>query len=83
METYFHKVKGAYSLQDRWRDELGIDVIERVMQSLRQASGMLVRRAREDERDYFAGVIRAIDTGIQLHADYAPYVSGFPNSSHQ
>ena len=34
---------------------------------------MAVRLARESERDYFAGVIRAIDTGIQIHADYAPY----------
>ncbi|KAF2965901.1 hypothetical protein GQX73_g7673 [Xylaria multiplex] len=72
-EGYFAKVKEACSLQDRWRDELGIDVVERVMHSLRTASGMVVRRAREEEKDYFAGVIRAIDTGIQIHADYAPF----------
>jgi hypothetical protein len=68
-------VKDAYSLQNRWKDELGIDIMERVMQSLREASGMVVRRARENEQEYFAGVIRAIDTGIQIHADYAPFVS--------
>ncbi|KAI0419641.1 hypothetical protein F5X98DRAFT_384407 [Xylaria grammica] len=72
-DEYFAKVKEAFSLHDRWRDELGIDVVERVMQSLKSASGMLVRRAREDERDYFAGVVRGIDTGIQIHADYAPF----------
>jgi hypothetical protein len=49
--------------------------MERIMQSLRKASGLVVRRAREGEADYFAGVIRAIDTGIQIHADYAPFVS--------
>ncbi|KAI0538362.1 hypothetical protein GGR58DRAFT_513067 [Xylaria digitata] len=72
-EGYFAKVKEACSLQDRWRDELGIDVVERVMHSLKTASGMIVRCAREEEKDYFAGVIRAIDTGIQIHADYAPF----------
>ncbi|KAK9418508.1 putative Prolyl 4-hydroxylase alpha subunit Fe(2+) 2OG dioxygenase domain-containing protein [Seiridium unicorne] len=72
-ETYFSKAEGAYSLQNRWKEELGIDVMERVAQSLREASGMVVRRARENEKDYFAGVIRAIDTGIQIHADYAPF----------
>ncbi|KAI9168049.1 Leucinostatins biosynthesis cluster protein S [Paramyrothecium foliicola] len=72
-EEYFAQVNEAYSLQNRWKEELGIDIIERVAQSLRKASGMGVRLAREKERDYFAGVIRAIDTGIQIHADYAPY----------
>ncbi len=54
-ETYFEKVEAAYSLQNRWKNELGIDVIELVAESLRKASGMVVRLAREDERDYFAG----------------------------
>ncbi|RYP33634.1 hypothetical protein DL767_004683 [Monosporascus sp. MG133] len=72
-ETYFSSVKNAYSLQDRWKKELGIDIIERIAHSLREASGMVVRIARECERDYFAGVIRAISTGIQIHADYAPF----------
>ncbi|KAF3019266.1 hypothetical protein E8E14_005885 [Neopestalotiopsis sp. 37M] len=72
-EAYFAKVADAYSLQNRWKEELGIDVMERVAQSLRDASGMVVRRARESDRDYFAGVVRAIDTGIQIHADYAPF----------
>jgi hypothetical protein len=49
--------------------------MERIAQTLRDASGLPVRRAREGERDYFAGIVRAIDTGIQIHADYAPFVS--------
>lgn len=39
---------------------------------------MVVRRAQEGDHEYFAGVIRAIDTGIQIHADYAPFV-GYPS----
>lgn len=76
-EGYFSSISNAYSLQVRWKDELGIDIIERIMQTLREASGMKVRLAREGEGDYFAGVVRAIDTGIQIHADYAPFVSPF------
>ncbi|RYP72515.1 hypothetical protein DL771_004155 [Monosporascus sp. 5C6A] len=72
-ETYFSGVKNAYSLQDRWKKELGIDIMERSAHSLREASGMVVRLAREGERDYFAVVILAINTGIQIHADYAPF----------
>ncbi|KAI1852969.1 hypothetical protein JX265_012858 [Neoarthrinium moseri] len=66
-------VSEAYSLQDRWKNELGIDIVHRIIQSLQRATGMAVRRAREADQDYFAGVIRAIDSGIQIHTDYAPF----------
>ncbi|KJZ71686.1 hypothetical protein HIM_08924 [Hirsutella minnesotensis 3608] len=72
-KTYFSKAEEAYSLQNRWKDELGIDIMERVAQSLEEASGLPVRLAREGDQDYFAGVIRAIDTGIQIHADFARF----------
>lgn len=48
------------------------------MQSLKAASGMEVRATREDEKEYFVGVVRAIDAGIQIHADFAPFVSQRP-----
>lgn len=61
------------SLQARWKSEAGIDVAGRVMDSLRKISGMMVSRAYEGEQEYFAGILRAIDRGIGVHADYAPY----------
>lgn len=61
------------SLQRRWKCEADIDILERVMAVLRTASGMLVRRASEDEKVYFAGILRAMDRGIGVHADFAPY----------
>ncbi|KAH9907585.1 hypothetical protein F4778DRAFT_546752 [Xylariomycetidae sp. FL2044] len=72
-QGYFDGVDEANSLLDKWKTELGIDVVTRVMHSLRTASGMAVRPAREEEKDYFVGVIRAIDAGIQIHADFAPF----------
>lgn len=44
------------------------------MDKLRETTGMNVRLAREGEKEYFAGVLRAVDKGIDVHADYAPYV---------
>lgn len=76
-DLYLSGVRAAYSLQDKWKHSLGIDILERVMETLRRTSGMEVRLAREREKEYFAGVIRAINTGIQIHADFAPYVSIF------
>lgn len=72
---YFQKVKEARSLQDRWRKEAGVDVVERVTNKLRQNTGMKVQVAREGDDEYFAGILRAVDRGIGVHADYAPYVS--------
>ncbi|KAI8627985.1 hypothetical protein F5Y19DRAFT_476781 [Xylariaceae sp. FL1651] len=70
---YFDRVNEAGSLLERWKNDLGIDIVKRVMQSLEVTTGMTVRPAREAEKDYFVGVIRAIDAGIQIHADFAPF----------
>ena len=48
--------------------------MDRIAGCLRKATGMPVRLATEGDREYFAGVIRALDSGIQIHADYAPFV---------
>lgn len=48
--------------------------MERVAEALRDATGMTVRLAMEEDKEYFAGVVRALDSGIQIHADHAPYV---------
>lgn len=48
--------------------------MDRIVQCLRKATGMPVRLATEGDKEYFAGVVRALDSGIQIHADYAPFV---------
>lgn len=48
--------------------------MDRIAGSLRKATGLPVRLATEGDREYFAGVVRALDSGIQIHADYAPFV---------
>lgn len=48
--------------------------MDRIVGCLGKATGMQVRLATEGDREYFAGVIRALDSGIQIHADYAPFV---------
>lgn len=73
-QRYWDLGPEARSLQTRWKEEAGIDVVARVMELLRTTTGMTVRLAREGDKDYFAGVLRAVDKHIDLHADYAPYV---------
>ncbi|KAG8161537.1 hypothetical protein KVR01_008524 [Diaporthe batatas] len=72
-DTYFGRVEKARSLQDRWKAEAGVDIMDRIAGSLRKATGLPVRLATEGDREYFAGVVRALDSGIQIHADYAPF----------
>ncbi|EKG14423.1 hypothetical protein MPH_08412 [Macrophomina phaseolina MS6] len=71
--TYFSKVPAALTLQERFKSEANIDVMARVAKILQQASGLPVRLACEGEKEYFAGLLRVVDEGIQIHADYAPY----------
>lgn len=73
-DAYFAGVTEAKTLQTRWEEEANIDIMKRVADALCQATGMTVRLAKEGDREYFAGVVRAIDSGIQIHADHAPYV---------
>ncbi|KAK1564267.1 uncharacterized protein LY79DRAFT_136241 [Colletotrichum navitas] len=70
---YFDRVTEARTLQDRWKKEADIDILERVMDKLRSVTDMDVRVASEDDKEYFAGILRAMDRGIGVHADYAPY----------
>ncbi|GAD98458.1 hypothetical protein SNOG_14103 [Paecilomyces variotii No. 5] len=72
-EGYFSKVKEARLLQERFRKEANIDVLSRVKDVLQRATGLPVRIAREDDREYFAGLIRLINKSALLHADYGPY----------
>jgi hypothetical protein len=56
------------------RDELvrasGIDPLARAMERLRIDGGADVSVAREaDGREYFAGIVRRINEGVELHAD--------------
>ncbi|TVY84948.1 hypothetical protein LSUE1_G002741 [Lachnellula suecica] len=70
---YFESVKDARSLQNRWKNEAGVDIVKRVVDRIRQTTGMKVQVASEQDSEYFAGVLRAVDRGILVHADYAPY----------
>jgi hypothetical protein len=56
-----------------------VDVIDRVIARLQSVSGMAVRVANEGDREYFAGVLRAVDRGIGVHADCAIYVRFVPS----
>jgi hypothetical protein len=62
-------------LQRRWKNEAGVDIIQRVVDKLQQTTNIKVQVAREGDEEYFVGVLRAVDRGIGVHADYAPYVS--------
>lgn len=72
-DGYFARKVEASSLLARWSDEAGIDILDRVITRLHQTTGMPVRLARDGEKEYFAGILRAVSHGIQVHADYAPY----------
>ena len=72
-ELYLSTVDEALSLQRRFIEEAGIDVVERVAVAVSQATGLPVRIAREDGRDYFAGLLRYVENSINIHADYGPY----------
>ncbi|ORY71361.1 uncharacterized protein BCR38DRAFT_416567 [Pseudomassariella vexata] len=71
---YVKSVEEARLLQRRWKNEAGVDIIQHIAEKLRQTTNMKVEVARGDD-EYFAGVLRAVDRGIGVHADYAPYVS--------
>jgi hypothetical protein len=74
--AYFASTPAAYAHQDRWRDEAGIDVLQRMASKLQETTGMMVQVAREEDgREYYAGILRAVDAGMHVHTDFAPYVS--------
>ncbi|KAI0838469.1 hypothetical protein F5Y06DRAFT_296546 [Hypoxylon sp. FL0890] len=74
MNKYFSLVESARSLQCRLIEEAGVDIVARVMALLGEVSGLPVRMAREDDRDYFAGILRVVEGNyIAPHADYGPF----------
>lgn len=73
--SYLAKVDAAQSLQDRFYNEAGIDVLSRVQSILQQSTDIPVRIAREEDREYFAGLVRMINKSALLHADFGKYVS--------
>ncbi|KAF9882703.1 hypothetical protein FE257_005511 [Aspergillus nanangensis] len=73
-KAYFQGVPAAKSLQQRFAQEANVDVLGRVTQALECASGLPVRVAREDEeKEYFAGLLRVINGSAQIHADFGPH----------
>ncbi|KAK7966862.1 uncharacterized protein PG986_001139 [Apiospora aurea] len=71
---YFHDVSKARSLQHRWKTEAGIDILERVAGKVQEVTGVPTRVAKKGDKEYFAGLVRAADKGISIHADWKPYV---------
>ncbi|KAI3317694.1 hypothetical protein HD806DRAFT_514017 [Xylariaceae sp. AK1471] len=72
-EAYLNRVEEANSLQRRFKDEANVDILGRVAGLLQEATGLETRVAREGDRTYFAGLLRAVNDYIQIHSDYAPY----------
>lgn len=74
MGKYFSLVEPARSLQDRFIREVGVDIIARVKEVLHGASGLPVRLARQDDKEYFAGILRVVEGNfIAPHADFGPF----------
>ncbi|KAI1802051.1 hypothetical protein F4811DRAFT_531399 [Daldinia bambusicola] len=70
---YLHDVQQARSLQARWKEEADIDILDRVATKIQEITNIMTRVAHEGDREYFAGIVRAADAGIAVHADWAPY----------
>jgi hypothetical protein len=74
-DTYFNGVDEANTLQECFKNEANVDILSRVAAILQETTGLEIRVAQEGERKYFAGLLRVVDNYIQIHPDYAPYVS--------
>ncbi|KND86909.1 hypothetical protein TOPH_08467 [Tolypocladium ophioglossoides CBS 100239] len=74
-ETYFASVERAQSLQKRFMREAGVDVVGRVQSLIQSVAplGLPVRLAQEDGKQYFAGLLRLINSSALIHADYGPF----------
>ena len=73
-EKYFAAGDAARSLQKRFAREAKIDIVARVQDTLQKLTGIPVRIAREGSKEYFAGLLRLINSSALIHADYGPYV---------
>ncbi|WP_414754486.1 hypothetical protein [Anabaena sp. CCY 9910] len=70
---YFQAVEQATKLRDLIL-AASFNPLERLMVKLRECTGATVRIASEPlDGGYYAGLIRKIEQGTQLHVDYAPY----------
>ncbi|KAL4877900.1 hypothetical protein BJY04DRAFT_121749 [Aspergillus karnatakaensis] len=82
-ETYFASVPSALTLQNRFKTEANIDIIARVASYLSSVTNTPVRLAREtipsadgsgtEQKSYFAGLLRLINSSALIHADYGPF----------
>ncbi|MCK6545381.1 2OG-Fe(II) oxygenase [Myxococcota bacterium] len=69
-DEYFEAAVAARAERDAIVRASGVDPLARAMDRLRTDGGADVSIAREaDGREYFAGIIRRINTGVDLHAD--------------
>ena len=73
-KAYFSKVEDARHLQRRFVQEAKIDIIDRVAQALSDITNVHVRIARDEDHEYFAGVLRVVNESGGIHADYGPFV---------
>lgn len=80
-DKYFAGVDAARSLQKRFAREAKIDIVARVRETLQTVMGISVGVAREGGKEYFAGLLRLINSSALLHADYGPYVRLTPFAS--
>jgi hypothetical protein len=69
-DHYFEASVAARAERDAILRASGVDPLSRAMERLRTDGGADVSIAREpDGREYFAGIIRRINAGVELHAD--------------
>jgi hypothetical protein len=71
--AYFASVPSARALQDRFIKEANIDVVSRVASYLQTVTALPVRLAREGKQEYFAGLLRLINSSALIHADYGAF----------
>lgn len=71
--AYFQAVERAAQLRDSIL-AASFNPLERLMMKIRECTGATVRIASEPlYGSYYAGLIRKIEQGTQLHVDYAPF----------
>ena len=77
-DRYLSERAEAMTLQHAFIREVNVDIVGRVMDALREATRLPVRMAKEEDREYFAGLLRVMDNAVQCHADFAPHVCPSP-----
>jgi hypothetical protein len=72
-DSYLNRVAASRALQERFIREANVDILSRVLKLLHEVTGLPARIAKEGDMEYFAGLLRVMDYGVQIHADYGPY----------